>query len=335
MQPKVSVIVPVYNAAAYFSHCLETLTHQTLKELEIIVVLDCPTDGSDKIAETYASQYSNIRLIYNEKNLHVSESRNRGIAAATGEYIGFSDADDFQELNMYEKMYKVAKQEAADVVLVDRKTYTSTTPESINPSNPEEVTLTGGYEFTRTNLLKMIRGKFDLYLSWLYTHLYRRDFLKESGLRLVDSRTMMAEDLLFNIQVYHRLLQEQGKLVYLPQAYYNYRVYEGSMCHSAAFYKFAMTCPLLEQICLSLEHSKEFTPEEIREGVGTRIVSNLYSSWCKEVQLSGFFPAFRGLFKCRHNEVIRRNLKRYKKLNNKDLPLKKNVFAVLLRLLMI
>ena len=60
MSPKVSVIVPVYNAAAYLPHCLYTLTCQTLKELEIILVLDCPTDGSEKIAEDYAARFPQI-----------------------------------------------------------------------------------------------------------------------------------------------------------------------------------------------------------------------------------------------------------------------------------
>ena len=110
MSPKVSVIVPVYNAAAYLPHCLYTLTCQTLKELEIILVLDCPTDGSEKIAEDYAARFPQIRLLYNEKNLHAGESRNRGLDVATGEYIGFVDADDFVEARMFEDMYLTAKE---------------------------------------------------------------------------------------------------------------------------------------------------------------------------------------------------------------------------------
>ena len=105
MSPKVSVIVPVYNAAAYLPHCLDTLTCQTLKELEIILVLDCPTDGSEKIAEDYAARFPQIRLLYNEKNLHAGESRNRGLDVATGEYIGFVDADDCPYPSLVEKLY--------------------------------------------------------------------------------------------------------------------------------------------------------------------------------------------------------------------------------------
>lgn len=334
MQPKVSVIIPVYNAVSYLPHCLETLTHQTLEELEIIIVLDCPTDGSDRIAGQYAEKYSNIRLIRNEKNLHASESRNRGLAVATGEYIGFADADDFVEWRMYEDMYRVARQYQADVVLIDRKICTSSQETNVL-QDLDQLVVTENREFLRTNLLKMVRGKTDLYLSWLYTHLYRRAFLQNSDIRLVDSRQMMAEDLLFNIQVYHQLLQKQGKWVYLPQAYYFYRVHVGSLCHSPTFYSFKMTLPLLEKICLTMECSEEFGEKEIREALGTRIVGNLYSSWCQEIGLYGFFHACKELLKCRDSVLVRENLKKYKTLNNKYLPFKKNVFAVLLRLLMI
>ena len=54
MTPKVSIIVPIYNAGKFLEKCLDTLVNQTLKDIEIILVLDCPTDGSDRIAREYA-----------------------------------------------------------------------------------------------------------------------------------------------------------------------------------------------------------------------------------------------------------------------------------------
>lgn len=97
--PKVSIIVPVYNAGCYFDKCLDSLINQTLKEIEIILVLDCPTDGSDKVAESYSSSDNRIKLIYNEENLHTGLSRNRGMAIARGKYIGFHDHDDYSAPN--------------------------------------------------------------------------------------------------------------------------------------------------------------------------------------------------------------------------------------------
>ena len=248
MSPKVSVIVPVYNAAAYLPHCLDTLTCQTLKELEIILVLDCPTDGSEKIAEDYAARFPQIRLLYNEKNLHAGESRNRGLDVATGEYIGFVDADDFVEARMFEDMYLTAKERNADVVLTDRQTCSPGEEPAVTLKDRAALQVQGGEEFLRSQLLAMVEGQFGLALSWLYTHIYRREFLQRHGLRLADSRGMMSEDLLFNVQVYRILLDEGGKWVYLPQAYYHYVVYEGSLCHSPGFYTFAMTVPLVDNL---------------------------------------------------------------------------------------
>lgn len=107
--PKVSVIVPIYNAGVHLSKCLDSLIHQTLQDIEIILVLDCPTDGSEKVAAFYASQFSNIKLIHNQTNQHIGVSRNIGLEAATGEYIGFSDHDDFCLPDMFEELYQVAK----------------------------------------------------------------------------------------------------------------------------------------------------------------------------------------------------------------------------------
>jgi len=95
MTPKVSIIVPIYNAGKFLEKCLDTLVNQTLKDIEIILVLDCPTDGSDRIAREYAEKDPRIRLIVNEQNLNIGLSRNEGLKIARGEYIGFSDHDDW------------------------------------------------------------------------------------------------------------------------------------------------------------------------------------------------------------------------------------------------
>ena len=101
---KVSVIVPIYNAGENLVRCLDTIVNQTLKDIEIILVLDCPTDGSDVIAKNFAQQDSRIIILENTTNLHIGESRNRGIEIAKGEYLHFSDHDDYRELDMLEKI---------------------------------------------------------------------------------------------------------------------------------------------------------------------------------------------------------------------------------------
>ena len=328
MSPKVSVIVPVYNAAAYLPHCLDTLACQTLKELEIILVLDRPTDGSEKIAEDYAARFPQIRLLYNEKNLHAGESRNRGLDVATGEYIGFVDADDFVEARMFEDMYLTAKERNADVVLTDRQTCSPGEEPAVTLKDRAALQVQGGEEFLRSQLLAMVEGQFGLALSWLYTHLYRREFLQRHGLRLADSRGMMSEDLLFNVQVYRILLDEGGKWVYLPQAYYHYVVYEGSLCHSPGFYTFAMTVPLVDNLAFEMCKCTTLPFKEVEEALGMRMVRNFYGAWCKEVRLYGVWRACKDLVAACRVGLVRETLKDVRLWRRRDLSLRKRVFAV-------
>lgn len=93
MSALLSVVVPVYNAAAFLPRCLDSLIQQTYSNLEIICVNDGSTDGSAVILDAYAAKDSRIKVIHQE-NAGVSAARNRGLDAATGEIIGFCDADD-------------------------------------------------------------------------------------------------------------------------------------------------------------------------------------------------------------------------------------------------
>lgn len=100
--PLLSVIVPVYNTAPFLTRCLESLIQQTYRNLEIICVNDGSTDGSAAILDEYAAKDSRIKVIHQE-NAGVSVARNRGLDAATGEFVTFVDADDWLEPDSYEK----------------------------------------------------------------------------------------------------------------------------------------------------------------------------------------------------------------------------------------
>lgn len=108
MQYKVSIIIPVYNADKYLRECFDSLVNQTLKDIQIIAVNDGSPDHSAEICEEYEKEYANFEYYYKENGGSAS-ARNLGLEHATGEYIGFVDADDWVELDMYEKMYSIAK----------------------------------------------------------------------------------------------------------------------------------------------------------------------------------------------------------------------------------
>lgn len=120
MKYHVSVIVPVYNAEKYLQKCLDTLVNQTLDRIEIIAVNDCSPDNSLEILKNYQSKYGDkFQIINSPVNLKQGGARNLGIKKARGEYIGFVDPDDYVALDMFEKMYKVAKENEADIVTCD------------------------------------------------------------------------------------------------------------------------------------------------------------------------------------------------------------------------
>lgn len=106
--PKVSVIVPVYNSEQELRDCLDSLVEQTEKDIEIIVIDDGSTDNSPEIEAEYQKKYPNVKVYRNERNLGQSETRNRGIELAEGDYIAFLDSDDYVNLGMYEELYQAA-----------------------------------------------------------------------------------------------------------------------------------------------------------------------------------------------------------------------------------
>ena len=112
--PKVSVIVPVYNAEKYLHECVNSILNQTLSDLELILVDDGSTDSSPVLCDQYAAQDARVKVIH-KANGRAASARNAGLRAATGEYVAFVDSDDWISSDMYEKML----QTGADVTLCD------------------------------------------------------------------------------------------------------------------------------------------------------------------------------------------------------------------------
>jgi len=110
-----SIIVPVYKVEPYLSRCIESITAQTYKNLEIILVDDGSPDRCGEICEAYAAQDQRIKVFHTE-NRGLSAARNLGIQHAKGEYIGFVDSDDWIEPDMYEILLKAAEESGAEIV---------------------------------------------------------------------------------------------------------------------------------------------------------------------------------------------------------------------------
>ena len=113
---KVSVLVPICNVEKYLRECLDSLIHQTMRELQIICIDDGSTDSSPAIIEEYRQRDPRIEVI-TKPNSGYGDSMNKGLERARGEYIGIVESDDFAELEMFEKLYSLAKKHDADVVM--------------------------------------------------------------------------------------------------------------------------------------------------------------------------------------------------------------------------
>ena len=114
----ISIIVPVYNVEEYLEECLESIRKQTYQDIEVILVNDGSTDGSQAICERYCQMDKRFRLI-NQKNQGQSVARNRGVKESLGEYIMFVDSDDVVSLGLLEQLMKYMSN-GIDIVECDR-----------------------------------------------------------------------------------------------------------------------------------------------------------------------------------------------------------------------
>lgn len=105
IKPKVSIIVPVYNTELYLEQCVDSIRNQTVKDIEIILIDDGSTDGCPVMCDRFAGEDERIR-VFHQNNLGVSVARNRGIDAASADWIMFVDSDDWLERNAVELLYE-------------------------------------------------------------------------------------------------------------------------------------------------------------------------------------------------------------------------------------
>ena len=114
--PKVSIIIPVYNVDKYLQECIESLVNQTLQELEFIFINDASTDKSAEILQTYYDKDPRIAIATHKVNEGLAGARNTGMKFVHGKYCAFIDSDDVCDITMFEKLYKKAESLSADIV---------------------------------------------------------------------------------------------------------------------------------------------------------------------------------------------------------------------------
>lgn len=120
---KLSIVIPIHNADAYLERCLNSVVSQTLKDIEIICVDDNSKDKSSEILQSFVKKDDRIRILTLSETSGQSHARNVGISEAQGDFIGFVDADDFVDCQMFEKMVENAVENSSDIVMCKATVY--------------------------------------------------------------------------------------------------------------------------------------------------------------------------------------------------------------------
>lgn len=260
--PKVSVIVPVYNAERYLAECMESLVQQTMMDMEILCVDDGSTDHSADILNEYCRKDERIRLIHNSCNMGEVAARNKALKVATGEYILFVDADDYIEKETTEELYIHSIQSNADMCYLGLQKHLEegikedTVPESI-------VGVYDGVYDGKKLLYELTRNKeFFLYCCSVF---YRRSFLERN--QLTFRKLVIGEGGDFIL----RGLCKAERVIVCRKKYYHYRVHGASITHS----EHAKKELLIGQIVQYVDVLQQFAQNESATEIGY-FLANLY-----------------------------------------------------------
>mgnify|MGYP000058266539 CR=1 FL=1 len=219
-QPKVSVVVPIYNVEPYLERCIQSLLNQSLKDIEIILVDDGSPDHCPQMCDEYAQKDSRIKVIHKD-NAGLGFARNSGLEIATGEYVAFVDSDDYIEFNMYEELYDNAKKQYADIVFGG---FYTEYPKGVWTASKEvnKIEIFQSKEIM-SFLLDMIACAPSVpqerkYEMSVWHSIYKKEIIDKYNIRFLSEKEIASEDIPFQID----FLSKATKIIYVPKNYYYY-----------------------------------------------------------------------------------------------------------------
>ena len=192
MNPTVSIIVPVYNAEATISRCIESIINQEYRDFELLLIDDGSIDSSGTICDRYAAEDSRIRLIHKE-NTGVSETRNMALDLACGTYLQFLDSDDWITPNATRLFVEEAERYHCDMVISDF--YRVVGKRVAQKGDIDDDCVLTQEEFSA----HMLQNPADFYYGVLWNKLYRHDIVEKYHLRM-NPQISWCEDFMFNLE---------------------------------------------------------------------------------------------------------------------------------------
>jgi len=274
LQPKLSVIIPVYKVEKYLDACVQSVLNQTLQDIEIILVDDESPDACPQMCDQYAKEYSNVKVIH-KKNGGLGFARNSGLEIATGEYVAFLDSDDIVEAYCYKVSLNYCIEDELDAFYF-QYTQFSGEPFFLQLSDFNKDYFIG--ENIRQLLLNMIgntpekRNDRDLQMSSCCC-LYRKSILEKNHIRFHSERELISEDLVFNME----FLKNAQKVCLSNANFYHYRCNNSSLTHTVRFDRIEKNQVLYQYVCTWLV-SHGFSQSEIIERAIRMTIGNNRSS---------------------------------------------------------
>lgn len=244
MSKKVSVVVPIFNAKKYLETCLTSIQNQSYKNIEIILVNDGSTDGSDEICEELKVKDARINVV-NQENRGPAAARNRGIEIANGTYIQFVDADDQIKQTMIENLVSSLENTHADLAICGYETINNTFLPSIN-----------GYFDQKTFLNYVGQLYKEIILPSPCNKMYRLKNIKEKHIRFPESYSL-GEDLLYNLT----FLQHCSSVYVIEESFYMYQQNQDSLTNTYTPDMYKINRELYQKIKAFLSENNSLTAE--------------------------------------------------------------------------
>ena len=250
-QPKVSIVVPVYNTEKYLIRCMDSITNQTLKDIEIIIIDDGSNENCAALCDEIAKTDSRIKVVHKE-NGGLGIARNSGIEAATGEYIGFVDSDDYIEQIMYETLYNAAKKNNADLCLsgicfVGGNMFSESGGDTKKSYFDEETV------FKKEDMKKLLLGTIGAlphepddsrYGVSVCKNIFKTSVICERKIKFLSERKILSEDTLFMLD----FIKSSKSAVGVPGSYYCYCRNEDSLSKAYNKERFEKSIVFLDEL---------------------------------------------------------------------------------------
>lgn len=215
---KISIIVPIYKVEAELNRCVQSLIHQTYRNIEILLIDDGSPDGCPAMCDAYAKTYDNV-ITYHKENGGLSDARNYGLLQATGEFVLYVDSDDYIELDACERLISATPDDVQIVVGGCKEIHGN------DITYQQHTNIVPGQVYSSREFVMRSIQQFEWYAPAVL-NLSRRSFLIEN--QLYYKKGYLYED----IEMMPRLFLAANKIVYVDYPFYNYVIRDNSIMTS-------------------------------------------------------------------------------------------------------